>query len=228
MARCGVIAPCHWKLTIGKLHSGAMWSYHVATLSMTWKFSATCQYYGAILEIDNCHLSYLRDALKAQVFNEDFLDDKLKPFYKLDPFPETNDTDVKIIIGNNFDEIVLYESKDVLLEFKGFPSLQFFPAGNKSSDPIENICLSTEASDIPIIPDSESLRDSSFLVFALIICYAASHSLQKFESELIEHFGLLVKMPLLKPERFLKIEVTSEDTSSENAQAHYYFAKNII
>ena len=67
MERRGVIAPCHWKLTIGKLHSGAMWSYHVATLSMTWKFSATCQYYGAILEIDNCHLSYLRDALKAQV-----------------------------------------------------------------------------------------------------------------------------------------------------------------
>ncbi|KAF3671446.1 putative CTD small phosphatase-like protein 2-like isoform X2 [Capsicum annuum] len=28
--------------------------------------------------------------------------------------------------------------------------------------------------------------------------------------------------------RFLKIEVTSEDASSENAKAHYYFAKNIM
>ncbi|XP_052200289.1 protein disulfide isomerase-like 1-4 [Diospyros lotus] len=114
-------------------------------------------------------------------FAEDFLDDKLKPFYKSDPVPETNDGDVKIVVGNNFDEIVLDESKDVLLEIyapwcghcqalepiynklgkylrgidslviakmdgttnehprakaDGFPTLLFFPAGNKSFDPI--------------------------------------------------------------------------------------------
>ncbi|CAH8336017.1 unnamed protein product [Eruca vesicaria subsp. sativa] len=136
---------------------------------------------------------------------EDFLADKLKPFYKSDPVPENvslttsvtchiilishtslynqtqNDGDVKIIVGNNFDEIVLDESKDVLLEIyapwcgycqsfepiynklgkylKGidslvvakmdgttnehprakadaFPTILFFPAGNKSFDPI--------------------------------------------------------------------------------------------
>ncbi|KAG1353917.1 Protein disulfide-isomerase [Cocos nucifera] len=49
-------------------------------------------------------------------FAEGFLEDKLKPFYKSDPIPETNDGDVKIVVGNNFDEIVLDESKDVLLE----------------------------------------------------------------------------------------------------------------
>ncbi|KAF5751541.1 protein disulfide isomerase-like 1-4 [Tripterygium wilfordii] len=54
------------------------------------------------------------DNLKA--FGEDFIEDKLKPFYKSDPIPETNDGDVKIVVGNNFDEIVLDESKDVLLE----------------------------------------------------------------------------------------------------------------
>ncbi|XAR52369.1 Protein disulfide-isomerase [Bertholletia excelsa] len=114
-------------------------------------------------------------------FAEDFLEDKLKPFYKSDPLPETNDGDVKIVVGNNFDEIVLDESKDVLLEIyapwcghcqalepiynklakhlrgidslviakmdgttnehpraksDGFPTLLFFPAGNKSFDPI--------------------------------------------------------------------------------------------
>ncbi|KAJ8468060.1 hypothetical protein OPV22_030612 [Ensete ventricosum] len=114
-------------------------------------------------------------------FAEGFLDDKLKPFYKSDPIPETNDGDVKIVVGNNFDEIVLDESKDVLLEIyapwcghcqaleptynklakhlrgieslviakmdgttnehpraktDGFPTLLFFPAGNKSFDPI--------------------------------------------------------------------------------------------
>ncbi|CAL5363489.1 unnamed protein product [Camellia sinensis] len=114
-------------------------------------------------------------------FGEDFLEDKLKPFYKSDPIPETNDGDVKIVVGNNFDEIVLDESKDVLLEIyapwcghcqalepiynklakhlkginslviakmdgttnehpraksDGFPTILFFPAGNKSFDPI--------------------------------------------------------------------------------------------
>ncbi|CAE6076298.1 unnamed protein product [Arabidopsis arenosa] len=112
---------------------------------------------------------------------EDFLADKLKPFYKSDPLPENNDGDVKVIVGNNFDEIVLDESKDVLLEIyapwcghcqsfepiynklgkylkgidslvvakmdgtsnehprakaDGFPTILFFPGGNKSFDPI--------------------------------------------------------------------------------------------
>lgn len=53
---------------------------------------------------------------KIKAFGEDFLEDKLKPFYKSDPVPETNDGDVKIVVGDNFDEIVLDESKDVLLE----------------------------------------------------------------------------------------------------------------
>ncbi|KAI0493447.1 hypothetical protein KFK09_023563 [Dendrobium nobile] len=116
-----------------------------------------------------------------KAFGEDYLEDKLKPFYKSDQIPETNDGDVKIVVGNNFDEIVLDESKDVLLEIyapwcghcqaleptynklakhlrgieslviakmdgttnehpraksDGFPTLLFFPAGNKSFDPI--------------------------------------------------------------------------------------------
>ncbi|KAL4380642.1 hypothetical protein AHAS_Ahas04G0053900 [Arachis hypogaea] len=51
-----------------------------------------------------------------KAFGEDFLHDKLKPFLKSDPVPETNDGDVKIVVGDNFDDIVLDESKDVLLE----------------------------------------------------------------------------------------------------------------
>ncbi|CAL0332285.1 unnamed protein product [Lupinus luteus] len=116
-----------------------------------------------------------------KVFGENFFEDKLKPFFKSDPVPESNDGVVKIVVGNNFDEIVLDESKDVLLEIyapwcghcqalepiydklakhlrsidsiviakmdgttnehprakpDGFPTLLFFPAGNKSFDPI--------------------------------------------------------------------------------------------
>ncbi|XP_021278149.1 protein disulfide isomerase-like 1-4 [Herrania umbratica] len=118
---------------------------------------------------------------KTKAFGDDFLEDKLKPFFKSDPIPETNDEDVKVVVGNNFDEIVLDESKDVLLEIyapwcghcqafeatynklakhlrgvdslviakmdgttnehpraksDGFPTILFFPAGNKSFDPI--------------------------------------------------------------------------------------------
>ncbi|CAA7390439.1 unnamed protein product [Spirodela intermedia] len=116
-----------------------------------------------------------------QKFGQDFLEDKLKPFYKSEPIPEKNDGDVKIVVGDNFDEIVLDESKDVLLEIyapwcghcqsleptynrlakhlrgigsiviakmdgttnehprakaDGYPTLLFFPAGNKSFDPV--------------------------------------------------------------------------------------------
>ncbi|XP_024995398.1 protein disulfide isomerase-like 1-4 [Cynara cardunculus var. scolymus] len=116
-----------------------------------------------------------------KAFGEKFLDDKLKAFYKSDPIPEHNDGDVKIVVGNNFDDMVLDESKDVLLEIyapwcghcqaleptysklakhlrdidslviakmdgstnehpkakaDGYPTLLFYPAGNKSSDPI--------------------------------------------------------------------------------------------
>ncbi|KAF7805585.1 protein disulfide isomerase-like 1-4 [Senna tora] len=118
---------------------------------------------------------------KIKAFGDDFLEDKLKPFYKSDPVPENNDGDVKIVVGDNFDEIVLDESKDVLLEIyapwcghcqaleptynklakhlrgiesvviakmdgttnehpraksDGYPTILFFPAGNKSFDPI--------------------------------------------------------------------------------------------
>ncbi|KAF2576558.1 hypothetical protein F2Q70_00005625, partial [Brassica cretica] len=48
---------------------------------------------------------------KIKTFAEEFLSDKLKPFYKSDPIPEKNDGDVKIVVGDNFDDIVLDESK---------------------------------------------------------------------------------------------------------------------
>lgn len=54
------------------------------------------------------------ESIKA--FAQGFIEDKLKPFYKSDPIPEINDGDVKTVVGNNFDEMVLDESKDVLLE----------------------------------------------------------------------------------------------------------------
>ncbi|KAF7087517.1 hypothetical protein CFC21_090700 [Triticum aestivum] len=49
-------------------------------------------------------------------FAQDFLEDKLTPSYKSDPVPESNDEDVKVVVGKSLDQLVLDESKDVLLE----------------------------------------------------------------------------------------------------------------
>ncbi|KAI4963237.1 hypothetical protein ZWY2020_016934 [Hordeum vulgare] len=56
-------------------------------------------------------------------FAQDFLEDKLTLFYKSDPVPESNDEDVKVVVGKSVDQIVLDESKDVLLECDGTVSL---------------------------------------------------------------------------------------------------------
>ncbi|XP_075093401.1 tRNA ligase 1 [Nicotiana tabacum] len=96
---------------------------------------------------------------------------------------------------------------------------------------IENMCLSTKASAIPVVPDSEGTEINPFSVDALAVftfrvLHRVNHpgnldksspnagyvllmfyhlyegkSRQEFESELIERFGSLVRMPLLKPER---------------------------
>ncbi|XP_074289736.1 protein disulfide isomerase-like 1-3 isoform X2 [Silene latifolia] len=114
-------------------------------------------------------------------FTKSFLADNLQPFYKSGPIPEINDSNVKIVVGKNYDEVVLDESKDVLLQIYApwchhcralepiynklarqmrevdsiviakmdgtinehpkvkaevFPTILFFPAGNKKYDPI--------------------------------------------------------------------------------------------
>ncbi|KAK7312563.1 hypothetical protein VNO77_36510 [Canavalia gladiata] len=144
------------------------------------------------------------DNIKA--FGKDFLEDKLKPFLKSDPVPESNDGDVKIVVGDNFDEIVLDESKDVLLEIyapwcghcqaleptynklakhlrgiesiviakmdgttnehprakaDGFPTILFFPAGKKSSDPI------TVDADRTVVAFYKFLRKHASIPFQL-------------------------------------------------------------
>lgn len=47
---------------------------------------------------------------------EAYLGDSLKPHYKSEAVPEPNDEPVTVIVGKNFEEIVMDESKDVLLE----------------------------------------------------------------------------------------------------------------
>lgn len=50
-------------------------------------------------------------------FTTDFVAGKLKPYVKSEPVPENNDGPVKIIVGENFKQIVEDPTKDVLIEF---------------------------------------------------------------------------------------------------------------
>jgi len=50
-------------------------------------------------------------------FITDFTDGKLKPFMKSDPVPEDNSGPVKVVVGHNFQEIVMDDTKDVLVKY---------------------------------------------------------------------------------------------------------------
>lgn len=50
-------------------------------------------------------------------FVNDFLDKKLTRYLKSEEIPASNDEPVKIVVGKNFDDIVINNTKDVLVEF---------------------------------------------------------------------------------------------------------------
>ncbi len=56
------------------------------------------------------------DKSSAAKFIDDFKAGSLKPFFKSDPIPESNSEPVKVIVGNNFESMVLKSDKHVLLE----------------------------------------------------------------------------------------------------------------
>ncbi|EFA76633.1 protein disulfide isomerase [Heterostelium album PN500] len=50
-------------------------------------------------------------------FVQQYLDNKLVPFMKSEPIPADNSQSVKVIVGKTYEQIVLDETKDVLVEF---------------------------------------------------------------------------------------------------------------
>ncbi|XP_005989802.1 protein disulfide-isomerase A3 [Latimeria chalumnae] len=50
-------------------------------------------------------------------FLQDYFDGKLKRYLKSEPVPENNDGPVKVVVAENFEDIVNDEDKDVLIEF---------------------------------------------------------------------------------------------------------------
>lgn len=56
-------------------------------------------------------------AEKIGAFVSDFVAGKIEPSIKSEPVPETQDGPVTIVVAHNYDEIVLEDDKDVLIEF---------------------------------------------------------------------------------------------------------------
>lgn len=52
-----------------------------------------------------------------QTFVTSYLSGSLTRHLKSEPIPETNDEPVKVVVGKNFDELVINNDKDVLVEF---------------------------------------------------------------------------------------------------------------
>ncbi|KAJ2389280.1 protein disulfide-isomerase precursor [Coemansia sp. RSA 2603] len=50
-------------------------------------------------------------------FVKDFTNDKLAPSYKSEPIPEANDKSVFVLVSDQFKEVVMDKTKDVLVEF---------------------------------------------------------------------------------------------------------------
>jgi protein disulfide-isomerase A1 len=55
------------------------------------------------------------DAIKA--FVDDFVGGKVEPSIKSEPIPETQEGSVKVVVAKNYNDVVLDDTKDVLIEF---------------------------------------------------------------------------------------------------------------
>eukprot|EP00922_Rhytidocystis_sp_ex-Travisia-forbesii_P053014 GHVS01078621.1.p1 GENE.GHVS01078621.1~~GHVS01078621.1.p1 ORF type:complete len:505 (+),score=100.96 GHVS01078621.1:189-1703(+) len=60
--------------------------------------------------------AHMKEADKVVSFLEDVKNGKIEKSLKSEPIPPTNDEPVKVVVGKNFEELVLQTDKDVLLE----------------------------------------------------------------------------------------------------------------
>ncbi|XP_033152968.1 protein disulfide-isomerase A3 [Drosophila mauritiana] len=74
-----------------------------------------------VLARDEKNLKYaLKDEFSVenlQDFVEKLLANELEPYIKSEPIPESNDTPVKVAVAKNFDDLVINNGKDTLIEF---------------------------------------------------------------------------------------------------------------
>ncbi len=59
-------------------------------------------------------------------FINDFIAGKIKPYIKSQPVPEKNDDPVKVVVGETFNQIVMYETTCVVMFREGILQRMFF------------------------------------------------------------------------------------------------------
>lgn len=57
------------------------------------------------------------DAKEVGKFIQDVIDGKVEPSIKSEPIPESQEGDVTVVVGHSYQELVIDNEKDVLLEF---------------------------------------------------------------------------------------------------------------
>ncbi|XP_022244185.1 protein disulfide-isomerase A3-like isoform X3 [Limulus polyphemus] len=91
-------------------------------------------------------------------FLQDLVDGKLKPHIKSEPIPESNDAPVKVAVGQSFNEIVMNNDKDVLVEFYApwcghcknlAPIYDDLGKKMENEDEVEIVKMDATANDVP-------------------------------------------------------------------------------
>lgn len=62
----------------------------------------------------------MKDEFSMEAFEQfikDLSSNKLEPYLKSEPVPEKNEEPVKVAVAKNFDEVVINNNKDTLIEF---------------------------------------------------------------------------------------------------------------
>ena len=108
------------------------------------------------------NLRQLLSRQKLDTFIQDFLDGKLAPTTKSEPVPETQQGTVTVVVGYTYDDLVINNSKDVLIEYytqwcgpckalaPTYEKLaELYAAKSTSRDLVTIAKIDAEANDVP-------------------------------------------------------------------------------
>ncbi|KAJ1973652.1 protein disulfide-isomerase precursor [Dimargaris verticillata] len=144
-----------------------------------------------------------KDLTKAYVgeFFADYLAGKVEPSVKSEAVPESNDGPVKVVVANQFSELVMDKQKDVLIEFyapwcghcKKLAPIYEELGEKYTNDPTVVIAkMDATTNDIPV--GGEDFKVTGFPTIKLVkrdtnevVTYEGNRSLESFEDFLSQH-----------------------------------------
>ncbi|KAJ1650988.1 protein disulfide-isomerase precursor [Dispira simplex] len=163
-------------------------------------------------------------------FLTDVAEGKAKPFLKSEPIPESNDASVKVVVGDEFEKLVMDPTKDVLIEFyapwcghckKLAPIYEELGEKYAGHDSLIIAKMDATTNDIPVL--AAEFDVTGFPTIKLvkrgtndIVNYSGSRTLESFVEFLTEHVGPAPE----KVEVEEKIEIVETVSDSEPSKVH--------